>query len=751
MNEMEGTREAPPCDRTQTFVSPLRRDEAQDALAALQAPRNYEDGEVHAQGGMGAILRTRDRKISRTVAMKVMQRGAASPQDVLRFIDEARITGRLEHPNIVPVHEVGVNGRGEVFYTMKFVKGTTLKQVLDAIAAGDAATRERYPLAALVTVFQKVCDAVAFAHSRGVIHRDLKPENVMLGDYGEVLLMDWGLAKVLGQPEHHHACVPPSSPAHSLITSARDDSDGSGTQVGTVLGTPRYMAPEQAAGSVAQVGKRSDIYALGAILYEILALRPVVAGQSTEAILANVAAGRIEPLPETGIPGSLAAVARKALSLRPDDRYASVPELQSEISRYQIGFATTAEKAGFGKQLALLIRRNKGIAATAAVAWVVITALAVWFVVRVTEERNAATSERDRAEEALAGLRAAAPTYLAEARTLFAGQKADEALDKIDIAIRLAPDDADAHLLRGQKLQVLERLPEAAESFRRVLALRPYDASAAANLELCEGLLKENPGAASSAPTNRAKLLAAVAQQGRSEDLWPLQRATGRNQAATRALLESRIRPWMAQPAWERESGGTAARIKELDDGTFELNLERVTVGDLSPLRGLPISRLNLKGQEALTDLSPLVGMPLVWLHLGRARSVTHVRALAGLPLEWLDLRETRVSDLSPLAECKRMKFLHFGFAPVSDLSPIAGLPLRAILADGTPVRDVSPLASIGTLETILLPNEGNTAGVDKLRNLSNLRRISYRWNNGKGDVAQSTEEFWAEYDAAKK
>ena len=166
------------------------------AIRTLAKTVRYEVGPEIARGGMGAILAARQPAIRREVAMKVMLRDA-SAHDRLRFIEEAQITGQLEHPNIVPVHELALNEHGQPYYTMKLVKGSTLKKILKLLAQGRCReTVAKYPLAALLTIFQKVCDAVAFAHAKGVIHRDLKPANIMVGEYGEVLVMDWGLAKI---------------------------------------------------------------------------------------------------------------------------------------------------------------------------------------------------------------------------------------------------------------------------------------------------------------------------------------------------------------------------------------------------------------------------------------------------------------------------------------------------------------------------------------------------------------------------
>jgi serine/threonine protein kinase len=231
----------------------------------------YEIGNIVAQGGMGAIVSAIDSNLRRTVALKVILSGNnAADEHVQRLITEARITGQLEHPNIVPLYELGVTRSGVVYYTMRMVEGPTLSTVLDRLRGNSDEIVKRFGLAKLLTIFQKVCDAVAFAHSRGVVHRDLKPDNVMIGEFGEVMVMDWGLAKVLNATEE--------SDSDSEFLD-RDDvriinDDTYQTIVGRVKGTPRYMAPEQAQGLTEEIDERTDIYALGAMLYSILTLHP---------------------------------------------------------------------------------------------------------------------------------------------------------------------------------------------------------------------------------------------------------------------------------------------------------------------------------------------------------------------------------------------------------------------------------------------------------------------------------------------
>lgn len=388
--------------------------------AEILHEKKYDIGRVVASGGMGEILNAREAALDRQVAMKVMRK-APLVDDLLRFLNEAKITGQLEHPNIVPVHELSVDANGQVFYTMKLVKGVTLKALLDQLEKGGTAGTKQHSLAALLTVYQKVCDAVAFAHSKGVLHRDLKPENIMLGDYGEVLVMDWGLAKVL-DPARAIAGIDPEIGMRTAVRVAHaQEGSGSVTLDGTVLGTPQFMSPEQARGEVEALDSRSDIYSLGAILYQILALRPSVVGRNVDEVMAKVVKGEIIPplaatagatrlphLPGGRVPESLDAVVRKAMALQPAGRYPSVPALQTEIEAYQNGFATIAENASVVRQVVLFVRRNKatsGLAVAAAVVIAAITAIAFQQVGRERDDalkaRNRAAFEKERAVSAL--------------------------------------------------------------------------------------------------------------------------------------------------------------------------------------------------------------------------------------------------------------------------------------------------------------------------------------------------------------
>ncbi len=276
-----------------------------------------------AAGGMGVVHDVRDPALRRHVARKVLRRELRqSPGSVARFVAEAQIAGQLEHPGIVPVHQLGVNDEGNVFYTMKLVGGSTmaalLKQRPPDPAAARGVFRERH-----LDIFLRLCDAVAFAHSRGVIHRDLKPENVMVGDFGEVLLLDWGLAKLVAD------AAPAAAGGAGAVSDLRGGADERYlTLDGTVMGTLAYMPPEMARAEHERIGKASDIYLLGAILYEILTgFPPHVGANSTEVFLA----AEQNTIRSCAEDGELVRIAQRAMATEPGDRHSSVLDLQEDI------------------------------------------------------------------------------------------------------------------------------------------------------------------------------------------------------------------------------------------------------------------------------------------------------------------------------------------------------------------------------------------------------------------------------------
>jgi len=282
----------------------------------------YEILERVGSGGMGSVYRARDRELDREVALKVLS--LPEPESAARMLREAQVMARLEHPGIVPIHDVGRLPDGRVFYAMKLVVGERLDQL---VARGE-------PLPGRLRAFERICEAVAFAHARGVIHRDLKPENVMVGHFGEVLVMDWGLAR--------GGCA-----ATEAAASGAGDRVGT-TSHGAVLGTPGYMAPEQARGDIAGIDERSDVYGLGALLHFLVVGTPPPAEPP-------IPPGR----PRSDVPVALEAVCRKALAAEPAARYATVGELARDVARFLAQDAVGAYPEGALRWARRLARKHR--------------------------------------------------------------------------------------------------------------------------------------------------------------------------------------------------------------------------------------------------------------------------------------------------------------------------------------------------------------------------------------------------------
>ena len=289
------------------------------------ADSRYEILERLGEGGMGAVYLARDRALEREVALKVLRAPEPDASERARILREARILASLEHPGIVPVHDAGVLPDGRVFYVMKRVRG----ERLDDYARGGRSRVE------LLRVFRQVCEAVAFAHAAGVIHRDLKPQNVMLGAFGEVLVLDWGVAKVRGEPT--------LDARSSVRTAASARSEGE-TAPGTVIGTPGYMAPEQMTGD-ATFDERADVYGLGGILHFLLTGGHPPSGSAEERV--------------TDLPAALRAIRDRARATDPAHRYRTASELAADVANYLDALPVVAHREGMVERVRRLAIRHR--------------------------------------------------------------------------------------------------------------------------------------------------------------------------------------------------------------------------------------------------------------------------------------------------------------------------------------------------------------------------------------------------------
>jgi tetratricopeptide (TPR) repeat protein/tRNA A-37 threonylcarbamoyl transferase component Bud32 len=356
--------------------------------AAQLTGERYRPLKFHARGGMGEVWLAQDRRIGRKVAVKKLRTERSGRQ--ARFLVEAQVTGQLEHPSVVPLHDMGIDENGQPYYVMKFVQG----RALGAAIAEFHAKRPGLDWASdvefrrLLETFVDVCNAVAYAHSKGVLHRDIKPDNIMLGHFGETLVVDWGLAKVMGQPDDL---------GHSVVRLSGGASTA--TQDGAIVGSPFYMSPEGAQQGAEAIDRTSDVYLLGATLYEILTGKPPRQGSSQWELIDLARKGRPTPPSkiDRSVPKALSAICMKAMAYRKEDRYPTPLALVQDVERYLAGEATSAYREPILARAARWVRRHRrGL--LRAVALALVAALAIWGMSHAQEARMLAAREAARGE-----------------------------------------------------------------------------------------------------------------------------------------------------------------------------------------------------------------------------------------------------------------------------------------------------------------------------------------------------------------
>jgi serine/threonine protein kinase len=594
------------------------------------------DGEI-ARGGMGAVLRAIDADLRREVAVKYLL-DDKDPKKKARFFEEAQINAQLEHPNIVPVHDLRVDPQGRPYLMMKLVKGRDLKSVLDDLRGegepgrvSARSTEKDWTLGRLLNVLVNVCNGLAFAHAHGVVHRDLKPANIMLGDFGEVYIMDWGLAKVLAregeapaEPPAHggigSAGASPSRPTASssrsskVVTSRQPEADL--TQEGSVLGTPLYMPPEQAKGDLHAIDQRSDVYALGAILYEMLTLQPPIDKEGGYlAILMRVIEGEIVPPeeriklplspageragvrgrlgrwrnPARHVPPELSAIAMKALAKEKERRYASAKAFRRDLELYMEGRSVSAKRDSFREQLWKLMKRNKGASIATAAALVVLLVMAGFFLRINYTARLRAEEARKQADANYASFQGAVKKsvgpLLRSARLHLRDREYDEACQDVELATLSDADHAEARLLKAQLLLVRQQYDQARELLAVCCRHDPKNQAARELLDAC-GQLKPDPS------HGRVVLAEVFTRQQQFALADGVLAGLGRNPGEAREKLLALYRQRL-EKALGKDAPG---RLTLNAAGEFSLNLNHwKTLDDLTPLKGMPLTSLDLR------------------------------------------------------------------------------------------------------------------------------------------------------------
>ncbi len=357
----------------------------------------FERIRFHARGGLGAVYVAKDRELSRMVALKEIRESfSADKVSQQRFTTEAIVTGSLEHPGIVPIYGLGRYRDGRPFYAMKFIKGTTFQKQIEQFHQTHPlrTTRDYYSreFKSLLNTFIDLCQAIHYAHSHNVLHRDIKPENVMIGEFGETLVVDWGLAKVIGTP-NEDSPLPALSTIHSSGSTRH-------TMSGAVMGTPTFMSPEQAYGRTDKLDARSDIYSLGAVLFTMLTNERSVDGNSSIDVVLNVRKGIIRQIDAIApqAPKPLISLCRKAMKTAPEDRYSSAGELVAEIERWladDLVLAHRESETWFDRSSRFIRRNHSSVLATlfSALGLLIIVSIAALLINRARKSELAAKQE----------------------------------------------------------------------------------------------------------------------------------------------------------------------------------------------------------------------------------------------------------------------------------------------------------------------------------------------------------------------
>jgi len=382
-------------------VSPEARGEWDGASSTVQeAPGRYSEFGVHGHGGMGRVLLVYDAFLGRDIALKellpeICPNGPDSPARIdtplmARFLQEARITGQLEHPAVVPVYELGRRSNGNLYYTMKFVRGRTLDAALTEAKTLENRLR-------MLPHFVALCNAVAYAHNRSVIHRDIKPANIMVGEFGETVVLDWGLAKCSRDRDAHREDL--EQTFHALYLG--DTVALAKTRYGQAIGTPMYMSPEQARGQIDLVDERSDVYALGAVLYVYLTGQAPYNGGNLKEVLDKVIQESPTPVRtlEQDAPEELISICKRAMAKEPANRYASARELAAEVERFLSGALVDAYHYKLSERLARFIRKHRLVLLSGATALLLIIAVSAFYNVRLYQAHGSEQAARFRAEE----------------------------------------------------------------------------------------------------------------------------------------------------------------------------------------------------------------------------------------------------------------------------------------------------------------------------------------------------------------
>ena len=676
----------------------------------------YQNPVCIGTGGMKKIFNVTDRMTDRPVAMAVMHK-IKKPEIIEQFLKEARLTASLEHPNIMPIYDVGLDEVGEPFFTMKLIKGETLGHYLKGLSPD--AELQKYELNNLLNIFVKICDAVSYAHSKEILHLDLKPDNIQIGDFGEVLVCDWGLARY--------------NESSDLNLDIEEQDQSGLTHYGSSLGTPGYMGPEQVTQSRDKLTRASDIYSLGAILYSILTHFAPIEGDDPKAIMEDTVRGKISPpslrCPDLFIPESLEAVCMKALQVDPAKRYPDAEAMKNEILQYNLGFATQAEEAGFFKNLVLLSKRHSLLSSVLIGAFLAINGIIAFSIILLQESEKHANQNAVQAEfnaqeaarhakeakknEALATQRAkqaienltnfmlekrkrqhlarqATPLIMDELMDNLKELKFGKALDNLQQAVRINPENMDLRDLQAFFLLGQKQYAAAGQLFRNSKRHQFHKYAS-----IMETFDKENVT---------------------TENLLGLMRELQKD-GYSFAIIQMLISMKNDFASFEDKFNFCKQVIKILNPGQQDLHMVyAITRRELF---------VNMSSNQQLQDIRPLICLDIHHLNLAFT-NVQTLDSLKTMPLRTLNLKFCNISDLSALQNLK-LESLDISGSLVHDLSPLRNSRLQQLIITDLNIQSLQPLVELRTLRYLLLSRTSKNLRLLQEAKLPTTTRIIFR------------------------
>ncbi|MCM8536436.1 MAG: serine/threonine protein kinase [Lentisphaeraceae bacterium] len=637
--------------------------ESTPLLNSLKAQHeHFADISKYSEGGLKIIHLCHDCRTNRRVAMATLK-DDHDPQKVEAFIREAKLNAALQHPNIVPVYEIGIDDESP-WFTMKFIAGRSLEELLDELL--DNKENELSDLNSRLDVFIKICDAISYAHSLGVLHLDIKPANIRISNYGDVVVCDWGLADVISSECDESLLEYCSLVEYDLTTLTVD---------GNVKGTLGYMSPEQTSKTKVRKGTHTDVFSLGAVLYSLLTFHKAFTGKSFTEVIDKTAKCDF-PRPSfysPEVPQSLEAVCLKAMSLNIEDRYTTVADLKKEIVNYRNGFATNAENASLLKALQLFYLRHKTVSLISSFTLILIIVLGVLALNHLSLTRKNAIQLAEKlsieAEYHRKINKDAAPLFLENAKAAFKGNALDDCLNFCKSVTELDESILEAWELKAKVYFVYGDLEKSAEAFRNAKIKTELS-------ELATEYLTKVPKVDKLKIEDYLRLMKAAFS---IRDFDVFGKMTNYQCFSKELSLEDRV---------TFVKGEIRIRhYRKMKNEKFMFKFDPET------------GHLDLSDNKWLNTVLCLQNFPAKSVDLSNT-SVTNGIGLRAQTLESLNISHTNMIELQSL-ECDGLKELIVANTGVSNLSPIAHFPIEKLDIRNTGVRNLRSLSLFKKLKVV--------------------------------------------------